>query len=76
MSEPDQGKDSQDAIQEAAEHADRATEEREEMRRKASLAETTDDARHAGDLTRQAEEHQEEAYEQERASADRAADAD
>ncbi len=76
MSEPDQGKDSREAIQEAAEHADRATEEREEMRRKASLAETTDDARHADDLTRQAEEHQEEAYEQERASADRVADAD
>lgn len=76
MNEPDQRRDSQEAIEEAAEHADRASEEREEMRRKASLAETTDDARRAGGLAREAEEHKEEAYEQEGASADRAHNAD
>jgi hypothetical protein len=75
MSEPDHSEDSREAIDEAAEHADRATEERQEMRRKASLADATDDARHAGKLEREAEAHKEEAYDREDASADRADDA-
>lgn len=72
MSEPD----NHEAIEEAAEHADRAGEEREEMRRRASLAEATDDPDRAGELAREADEHKEEAYEQEEASAERADDAD
>ena len=76
MNEPDQRTYSQEAIEEAAEHADRASEEREEMRRKASLAETTNDDRRAGRLAREVEEHKEEAYEQEHASADRAHETD
>jgi hypothetical protein len=67
--------DSHEAIQEAAEHADRAGEQREEMRRKASLAEATDDPGRAGELDREAEAHKDEAYEEEDASADRADDA-
>jgi hypothetical protein len=76
MKDTDPQEDSQPAIEEAAEHAERATEEREEMRRKASLAAATDDAHRAETLEREAEGHQEEAYAREDASADRAQDAD
>ncbi len=46
------------------------------MRRSASLAEATDDERRAGKLAQEAEAHNQEAYAQEEASADRADDAD
>jgi hypothetical protein len=74
MSEPDHTEDTREAIEEAAEHADRAGEERQEMRRRASLAETTDDPRRAGKLAREAEAHKAEAYEHEEAAADRTPD--
>lgn len=75
MEESEHPEDSRAAIEEAAEHADRAAEEREEMRRKASLAEAADDAQQAGELEREAEVHREESYEHEDAAADRARDA-
>lgn len=76
MSEPEHHAGNREAIEEAAEHADRAGEEREEMRRKASLSDATDDDRRAEELAREVDAHKDEAYEQEDASADRADDAD
>lgn len=76
MSESDHHEQQPEAIQEAAEHAERAAEERREMRRRASLAEATDDPRDADRLTREAQTHKERAYEHEDASAERAHDAD
>ena len=76
MNDSDHADHDPDAIEEAAEHADRAGQEREEMRRKASLAEATDDERHSDELERDAEAHREEAYQREDAAADRASDAD
>jgi hypothetical protein len=72
MSESDHTDDRRQAVQEAAEHADRAGEERQEMRRTASLAEATDDSRRADELAREAEAHKSEAYVEEDASAERA----
>ena len=72
MSESDHTDDRDQAVQEAAEHADRAAEERQEMRRTASLAEATDDSHRAEKLSREAEAHKSEAYAEEDASAERA----
>jgi hypothetical protein len=65
-----------EAAEEAAEHAERATQEREEMKRKATLADATDDDRETEQLEREADAHRDAAYEREDAAADRAQDAD
>ena len=76
MSEPDHQQHKREAVEEAAEHADRAGQARREMRQRAILAEETDNARRASELEHEAETLREEAYEQEEASADPADEAD
>ena len=63
-----------EAVEEAAEHAELAGQERQEMARKASLADAAPDGGETDKLERESEAHREAAYEQEAASADRAED--
>jgi hypothetical protein len=52
-------------IQAAAEHAERAVEERDEMARKASQAEAADGDAESSELERESEQHGEASHEQE-----------
>jgi hypothetical protein len=75
MEQPQEHNDDE-AAEEAAELAERATQEREEMKRKATLADAADDDREAEQLERETDAHREAAYEHEDAASDRARDAD
>jgi hypothetical protein len=76
MNERADNQDDDEPAQEAAEHAERAADERQEMTRKANLAGAADDGGEADRLARESEDHREAAYEQEVASSERAQDAD
>ena len=76
MSERPDDRDDDEAVQEAAEHAELAGQEREEMTRKASLSGAADDAQKTDELELESEAHGEAAEEQEAASSERAHAAD
>jgi hypothetical protein len=63
-------------VQAAAEHAERAVEERDEMARKASKAEAADGAAESSELERESEQHGDASHEQEAEADESARDAD
>ena len=64
--------DDDEVVEEAAEHAERAGQERQEMKRKATLADAADEPRDTDELERESEAHRQAAYEREDAASDRA----
>lgn len=76
MNERPDNPDTDKAVEQAAEHSDRATQERQEMARKSSLADAAEDTGERSELERQAEDHREAAYDEEQASAERPRDDD
>jgi hypothetical protein len=68
--------DGDEVVEEAAEQAERASQERREMARKASLAGAADDVGDRGELKRESDAHGEAADEREARSSARAHDGD
>ena len=74
MGQPSEDEDRDESVEEAAEHAERAGQERQEMKRKATLAEDADKPAEIDELERESEAHRQAAYEREDAASDRAHD--
>jgi hypothetical protein len=68
--------DDDEVVEEAAEHAERASQERREMARKASVAGAADDAGDHDELERESDAHGDAADEHEAAASARAHDTD
>jgi hypothetical protein len=75
VSARDDEQDGDELVEEAAEHAERAVQEREEMARKASLAGSADNGDETAGLESEVETHRQAAEDQEAASSDDAHDA-